>query len=94
MPVDSYQSYQQSYQYQPQYNYNQPLMDQGGSQYHNYTPQQQQQHVEYQDYYHQQPQPVFIPPPPQQPEVAETWNISQNKASYVVSISIVEKSLI
>lgn len=86
-PNDSNQYQQQNYQYQTQYNYNQPLMDQGGSQfqapYQNY-PQQQPQQVEYQDYYAppQSVQQNFAPAPVE----ADSWNISQNKASYVVSI--------
>lgn len=79
-PVESYQHQQQSYQqYQAPYNYNQPQIEQA-AQYH--VPYQQpiQHYVQPESNYQQQ---AFNPPTAEQ----EVWNISQNKASYVVSIA-------
>jgi hypothetical protein len=84
-PVDPYQYQQQSYnQYQTQYNYNQnQMLDQGHYQPPiPYQPQQQYVHVEHQQYPQQQ---SYITTPA--PHEGEMWSISQNKASYVVSIS-------
>lgn len=81
----------QNYNYQTQYNYNQPLMDQGGS--HSYHAMYQQPQVYsqpevYQQHHYQPPAPqaTFIPPQSHAEPPEEVWNISQNKASYVVSI--------
>lgn len=86
---------QQNYQYQTQYNYNQSLMDQGGSQY------QQPYHPPAQIIYQEPVIQHYVYPEPQQhsepqsyvPSASshnaidgDTWNISKNKASYVVSI--------
>jgi hypothetical protein len=83
-PVDPYQYQQQSYnQYQTQYNYNQnAMMDQGHYQPPNPYQPQQYVHVEHQQYPVQQ---SYITTP--LPQEAEMWSISQNKASYVVSIN-------
>lgn len=103
-PVDSYQyqqqqnqvQHQQNYQYPTQYNYNQPLMDHGGSQYQQAYHQPAQihyqepviQHYVYPEpQQHSEPQP-YVPSASSQGVVdgGDTWNISKNKASYVVSI--------
>jgi hypothetical protein len=89
-PVDPYQQYQQQ-----QFNFNQSMMDTAVTQFHNSYQQPQIHHSSYghfeppQQYQYQQqqfqPTPSFQPPQPTfTPE--DTWNISQNKASYVVSI--------
>lgn len=78
---------QQSYQYQPQYNYNQPVMAPGASHYqHSYQlpPQQTYPHVDQHTF--NQPQQVFQQTFQGTSGEGETWNISPNKASYVVSI--------
>lgn len=95
-PGDNYQYQNQNYQYQTQYNYNQSLMDQGGSQsYQNLYHQQptyvqpEPIHHQQQQYQHQQPQQQMlqVPQTPTPAAQGEVWNISQNKASYVVSTS-------
>lgn len=61
-------------------------MDQGGTQYPYYNqPQAQQQYVHAEPPQPLQQQQHTINPPSGEGEV---WNISQNKASYVVSISV------
>lgn len=82
-PGDSYQIQQQNVHYQTQYNYNQSLMDQGGSQYQNVYQQQQQTF----SYVEHQPQAQSFQPSQTTVDEGESWNISQNKASYVVSIA-------
>jgi hypothetical protein len=96
-PVDSYhfqqQPPQQNYQYQTQYDYNQPTMEYGSQQFHNSYQQPQMYQQSYghfeppQQYQHQQLQQHSQPPQSFNTGEGETWNISQNKASYVVSIS-------
>lgn len=68
-----------------QFNFNQPFMEpQGGSQYQN-PYHKQSEPPQPQQYPYVEPQPPQQFAAPQNPQ-GEVWNISQNKASYVVSI--------